>query len=75
VGAKLPRYDIVEDGFEIVEKYGVRGAFEHECEAPVRINSALCDEMGGTDDDVGEEKGNGEKHASEHDAEASVDAD
>lgn len=60
-GAELPMDDIVENRLEVVKENGVRGAFEHESEAPVWIDAtAGCDTSGG-DGGICEKEGYREK--------------
>lgn len=66
--------DLVEHGLEVVEEDAVGGALEGEGHAPVRVDAGLHQVPEG-DDDVGEDKGDGEEHAGQHDAEARVDLD
>jgi len=73
-GTEFARDDVVEHGFEVVEEDGVGSAFENEGEAPVGVDAAASGELGGADNDVGKEEGNGEEHAEQHDTEARVDA-
>jgi hypothetical protein len=71
-GAKLARNDVVEDFFEVVHENGVGCTLEDEGEAPVGIYPGGGGDAGGVDDDVCEEKDNGQKHASQQDAESRI---
>lgn len=60
-GTEFAMDDVVEYGLEVVEEYGIRGAFEDKSEAPVGVNTTAGCYTGCGDNGVSEEKCYGEE--------------
>lgn len=59
--AELAMNDVIKYGLEIVEKDGIRSAFEDEGKAPVWINTTAGCQVSGSHGGIGEKEGYGQE--------------
>jgi len=72
--AKLARHNSVEHRLEVVQENRIRRTLEHKRKPPIRIDPRLRCHPRRTNHHIREQKPNRDKHASQHDAKAAVDA-